>query len=64
MLCILELDKAELELVMELLERERGELPPEIRHTDSQQFRNKLRGRVEVVDGLLQRMEGPFLPAC
>ena len=49
--------EAEWELIVELLERERAELPIEIRHTRTSNVRDNLRGRAEMVKRLLGRME-------
>jgi len=49
--------EAELELIVELLERERAELPIEIRHTRTSHVRDELRGRAEMVRQLLGRLE-------
>ena len=49
--------EVELELIVELLERERAELPVEIRHTRTSNMRDELRGRAEMVRQLLGRME-------
>ncbi len=43
-------------LVMELLERERTELPPEIHHTRTSTVKQALRERLEMVDRLLERL--------
>jgi hypothetical protein len=43
-------------LVLELLERERRELPAEIRHTRTVSVREELRNREQLIDGLLQRL--------
>lgn len=47
----------EWELVSELLEQERGNLRPEIRHTDSPAVHDELRNRLETVNGILRRVE-------
>ncbi len=49
--------EAEMELIVELLERERAELPIEIRHTRTSSLRDELRGRAEMVRQLLGRVE-------
>ena len=49
--------EAEWELIVELLERERAELPVEIRHTRTSSVRDDLRGRAEMVKRLLARLE-------
>ncbi len=46
-------------LVVELLERESVELPVEIRHTSTREFREQLRARLNLVDGLLARLHAP-----
>jgi repressor of nif and glnA expression len=53
------LSEAEWALVVELLERERGELPAEIHHTRTSALREQLRQRLEMVEGLLARLRGP-----
>lgn len=50
------LDKAEWDLVMEFLERERREIPVEIHHTATREFRQQLRDRLKAVDALLERL--------
>lgn len=50
------LSDAEWDLVIELLERERGELPAEIRHTRVSSVRDELRQRLEMVQQLLERL--------
>ncbi|MBI3696715.1 MAG: hypothetical protein HY238_17985 [Acidobacteria bacterium] len=50
------LTEAEWMLLVELLERERRELPSEIRHTRTPAVRDDLHRRLEMVDGLLQRL--------
>jgi hypothetical protein len=50
------LTDAEWELIIELLEHERGELPAEIRHTDTTDVRQRLQHRLELVTGLLSRL--------
>jgi hypothetical protein len=50
------LTKPEWELVMELLERERYELPAEIHHTRTSQMRDELKQRLELVNALLRRL--------
>ncbi len=53
------LSEAEWELLIELLERERGELPAEIRHTRTATVHAELRQRSELVKGLLDRLQSP-----
>ena len=50
------LSDAEWELIVELLEREHGELPVEIHHTRSSGVRAELHDRAEMVRGLLARL--------
>ncbi len=50
------LSEAEWELVIELLHRERNELPTEIHHTDASDLRLKLRERRRMVERLLHRL--------
>jgi|YNPBryunderm2012_1023409.scaffolds.fasta_scaffold02558_3 hypothetical protein len=48
--------REELELVVELLERERAELPAEIHRTRTSEVRDQLRRRLEMVNRLLERL--------
>jgi hypothetical protein len=50
------LSEVEWALVLELLERERSELPVEIHHTRSSSVRAELHDRAEMVGGLLGRL--------
>jgi hypothetical protein len=50
------LSDAEWELILELLERERNELPVEIHHTRNSSVRTELHERAEVVQNLLSRL--------
>jgi hypothetical protein len=50
------LSDAEWALVVELLERERYELPSEIHHTRTSSFRDQLRERLVLVERLLSRL--------
>ncbi len=50
------LSEAEWELVIDLLHRERNELPTEIHHTDDSALRLKLRERRRMVQRLLHRL--------
>ncbi len=50
---------AELELIIELLERERSELSPEIRHTRTAKLREELHRRKDMVRSLLERLQSP-----
>jgi hypothetical protein len=53
------LSDAELELILNLVERERSELPVEIRHTRTAKVREELHARREVVRVLLERLRSP-----
>jgi len=53
------LSEAEWALVVELLQQERDELPVEIHHTRTASVREGLRNRMEMVRGLLERLEAP-----
>lgn len=53
------LTDAEWQLVVELLEREQRELPPEIHHTRTSSVRTELHERLETVQRLLQKMRTP-----
>ena len=50
------LTRDEWTLMVELLERERNELPAEIHHTRTTTFRQQLRERREMIDRLLERL--------
>lgn len=52
----LELSDAEWELLIELLEQERGDLPSEVRHSRLTNVRDELRLREEMVQSLLERL--------
>ena len=56
-----ELSEAEWALMLELLQRERSELPVEIRHTRTSSVREELHRRQEMVQGLLQRLKKPTM---
>ena len=49
--------EAEWALVLELLERERHELPIEIHHTSTRKYRELLRERLRLVETVLERIE-------
>ncbi|HUI55462.1 MAG TPA: hypothetical protein VLY04_10845 [Bryobacteraceae bacterium] len=51
----LNLTNEELAILAELLESERTKLLIEIRHTDRRSFRDELRHRLMVVEGLVER---------
>ena len=46
----------EMALLIELLERERRDLPAEIHHTSTSSVRDRLRQRLETVDRMLERL--------
>jgi hypothetical protein len=50
------LSEAEWDLIIELLECERDELPVEIRHTRNSSVHDELQHRAEMVRGLLDRL--------
>lgn len=58
-----ELSQCEWNLMVELLERERAELHPEIRHTRTRAFREALHDRLQLVEGLLERVRSRAEPA-
>ena len=51
-----ELSREEWTILVELLERERAELHPEIRHTRTSSLRDELHRRLESVEALLKRL--------
>ena len=51
----IQLGAGERTILGELLESERNRLLVEIRHTDHRSYREELRRRLEIVEGLLQR---------
>jgi hypothetical protein len=53
------LSNEEWDLIVELLECERNELPVEIHHTRSSSVRTELHERAELVRGLLSRLRVP-----
>jgi hypothetical protein len=52
-----QLSEAEWALVIELLQREHDDLPVEIHHTRVAAFREELRHRQELVNGLMERLQ-------
>lgn len=46
----------EWEIIIELLESERSSLPTEIHHADRAEIREKLRQRLELLDGLIAKI--------
>ena len=55
----LTLDDQEWNLVLELLQSERRELPPEIRHTDTVRVHDDLELRLKLVDELIAKLRSP-----
>ncbi len=53
------LSESEWELILELIERERADLPAEIHHTRTTAMRQVLRDRLETIDRLLERLREP-----
>ncbi len=51
-----DLAPGEAEILIELLERERQYLPVEIHHSSTAKYREQLRRRLDVVEGILQRV--------
>ena len=51
------LETAEMDVVLELLEREERGLPVEIHHTYSKDYREQLRSRLKLVEELVQRLQ-------
>lgn len=47
----------EWEVVSDLLKQERGNLRPEIRHTDSPSVHDELQNRLETVNAILERAD-------
>ena len=54
---VLGLNGSERELLIELLEREKSDLPAEIHHTDSPDMHDRLRERLIQVQSLLSRLQ-------
>lgn len=52
----LQLNDAEWALIIELLQRERSELPPEIHHTRTVNVREDLHRRLDLVENLLKKL--------
>jgi hypothetical protein len=51
------LTEAEWGLILELLARERRELPIEIHHTSTRRYREELRERLRQIEEMLERFE-------
>ncbi len=59
-----QLSDKEWDLLLELLEAERSELPPEIRHTDTPRVHDNLLGRLETIDSLINRIHQAQTPSA
>jgi hypothetical protein len=55
------LSELEWDLIVELLEQERSELPVEIHHTRNSGVRGELHERAELVQNLLARLRTPAI---
>jgi hypothetical protein len=51
------LTEAEWTLILELLSRERRDLPIEIHHTRTRKYRDQLRQRLRLIEQILERLE-------
>lgn len=51
------LTDSEWEIIVELLELERRDLPAEIHHTDTTDVRSRLQERLDIVNRLLARLQ-------
>jgi hypothetical protein len=51
------LTEAEWNLILELLARERRDLPIEIHHTSTRKYRDMLRDRLKTIEQLLEQFE-------
>jgi hypothetical protein len=52
-----ELADAEWDLILELLEAKRAELPSEIHHTSKPAYRHELESRLEMVEALIAKLK-------
>lgn len=52
-----ELTEQEWELILDLLQNERRDLPSEIHHTDTQRMHDELQQRLRMVIGLIERLQ-------
>lgn len=59
----LELAPDELKVLEETLERSVGDLSMEVGHTDSHDFKEKLKERKAVLEHLLDKVRGATMPA-
>lgn len=50
-------------IVVDLLERERRDLPAEVHHTDNRAYRHGLQERLDVVTSLIERLEAAMATA-
>jgi hypothetical protein len=53
------LSTEEREILIELLDRERTNLPVEIHHTRTARFRDYLKRRLDVIEALFSRLNSP-----
>ena len=51
------LTEAEWDLILQLLARERRDLPIEIHHTSTRKYRDELRERLRLIEQMLERLE-------
>ena len=51
------LTEAEWNLILQLLARERRDLPIEIHHTSTRKYRDELRERLRMIEQMLERLE-------
>ena len=51
------LSEAEWAIILELLTRERHDLPIEIHHTRARRYREELRERLELIEKMIERLE-------
>jgi hypothetical protein len=47
----------EIQLILDLLQTERRELPPEIHHTDTARVKEDLEKRLQLVNALIQKLQ-------
>lgn len=60
---MLELSDQERNLLLAMLDREIGDLGPEIHHTDSSSYRSELKSDRQVLTGLRKRLLSGKVPA-
>jgi len=53
----LQISEQEQRLILDLLRAERDELPTEIHHTDNPDMSDQLKQRMDLVDGLINRLQ-------